>query len=381
MASVHKRAGSRLWYAAFTLPDGRRTFRATGQANKKQALAVALKFEEASRIARAGRLTEQRARTTIADIFEIASGDPLPTDTFAAYAAKWLQRRKAEVADSSYAQYDSVMKGLTAYLGGKVQKPMDAITQTDATAFRDDLLKRLSPGSVLKYIKISRMLWAVAVSDGACHKNVFTKVTVKKASGEGKRRAFTADEMRRILEQSDTDWRGAVLLGYYTGQRLGDIADLTWRQVDLERGEIHFVTRKTGAILHLPMHAALKRHLMERPSSDDPNGPLLPTLYGKTTNTNSRAFNELLQDAGLAVKKDHQGTGKGRDVARNVTGLSFHCLRHTATSGLKNAGVSDVVARSIIGHESEAISRVYTHIEPGTMRAAVDLLPELEGVK
>jgi hypothetical protein len=30
---------------------------------------------------------------------------------------------------------------------------------------------------------------------------------------------------------------------------------------------------------------------------------------------------------------------------------------------LKNAGVSDAAARDIIGHESEAVSRNYTHID------------------
>jgi site-specific recombinase XerD len=37
---------------------------------------------------------------------------------------------------------------------------------------------------------------------------------------------------------------------------------------------------------------------------------------------------------------------------------------------LKNAGVSDTIAREIIGHDSEALNRVYTHIEPETLRAA-----------
>ena len=50
---------------------------------------------------------------------------------------------------------------------------------------------------------------------------------------------------------------------------------------------------------------------------------------------------------------------------------------HTATSLLKNAGVSDVVARDIVGHESEAVSRNYTHIDAETKRAALDKLPEL----
>ena len=39
---------------------------------------------------------------------------------------------------------------------------------------------------------------------------------------------------------------------------------------------------------------------------------------------------------------------------------------------LKAAGVADSIARAIIGHESKAVSRVYTHLDLETMRAALD---------
>jgi len=44
---------------------------------------------------------------------------------------------------------------------------------------------------------------------------------------------------------------------------------------------------------------------------------------------------------------------------------------------LKNAGVSNAVAQDLIGHDSEAVSRNYTHIDPETRRAALDKMPEI----
>jgi integrase len=41
--------------------------------------------------------------------------------------------------------------------------------------------------------------------------------------------------------------------------------------------------------------------------------------------------------------------------------LSFHSLRHTAVSLLKDAGVPDAVVMALVGHESTAISQRYTH--------------------
>jgi integrase len=57
--------------------------------------------------------------------------------------------------------------------------------------------------------------------------------------------------------------------------------------------------------------------------------------------------------------------------------VTFHSLRHTATSLLKNAGVSEAVARDIIGHESAAISRHYTHIDEDSKRKALSKLPDI----
>ena len=48
---------------------------------------------------------------------------------------------------------------------------------------------------------------------------------------------------------------------------------------------------------------------------------------------------------------------------------------------IKNAGVSDVVARDIIGHDSAAVSRVYTHIDTETKRKAVDMMPDIFGAQ
>jgi integrase len=98
--------------------------------------------------------------------------------------------------------------------------------------------------------------------------------------------------------------------------------------------------------------------------------------------TLSRQFYELLADAGLASSKPHRRSeaAPGRDGRRELSRLSFHSLRHTATSLMKNAGVNAAVVMDIIGHESEAISAHYTHIDEATKRKAVALLPDLPSV-
>jgi integrase len=275
------------------------------------------------------------------------------------------------------ATYAQVCRELADSLGAKASGPVDAVALKDATRFRDGLAKRVSATTTNKLLKIARVIWNDAMRDSLTTENPFAKVKRLKADSTP-RRAFTEEEVQRLLAVADRDWRGMILCGIYLGQRLGDLATLTWNNIDLAKGEVFLVTRKTGKPMRRGIHEALHRHLMAMPTPDDPDAPLFPTLHGLKTETLSGQFNRIAAAAGLARTDPlHKKARKGRDARRESRGMSFHCLRHTTTSMLKNAGVSDAIAREIVGHDSEAISRQYTHIETGTMRAAINKLPDV----
>jgi hypothetical protein len=44
---------------------------------------------------------------------------------------------------------------------------------------------------------------------------------------------------------------------------------------------------------------------------------------------------------------------------------------------LKASGLSDVLAREIVGHDSAAVSRQYTHLSTDDLRAAMQRLPDV----
>jgi integrase len=56
---------------------------------------------------------------------------------------------------------------------------------------------------------------------------------------------------------------------------------------------------------------------------------------------------------------------------------SFHSLRHTAVSLLKDAGIPDAVVMALVGHESAAMSQRYTHVGKEALSRATRSLPEL----
>jgi integrase len=155
---------------------------------------------------------------------------------------------------------------------------------------------------------------------------------------------------------------------------------LTWRAVDLDSEEIAFIARKTGRRIVLPFVQQLADYLASLPASDKPDAFIFPhTVSAKRTASLSNQFRDILVEAGLVepLPRGHKSTGKGRNQARKASEISFHSLRHSAVTMLKAAGVSDFMAREIVGHESTAVSRQYTHLTTDDKRAAMQRLPDV----
>ena len=313
----------------------------------------------------------------------MANKEAFASSTAADFLAAWLQRKKIEAGEATYDKYDSVVRQFKTHLGAKTERDITNIRAADIMQFRDALAKTKATGTVNVALKIIRSAFAQARRDGLIDVNEAERVTLLKRRGnQVERRAFTLDELKRILEAADEEWRGMILFGLYTGQRLGDIAALTWNNLDLQRGELRLVTGKTGRRQIIPLAKPLAQFVDKLPAGDAPDAPIFPRIHAtfnrhRHVGNLSNEFYKVLVSAGLAVKQTHKATGKGRDAKREQNQLSFHCLRHTATSLLKSAGVSDAVAMEFVGHDSKSVSQQYTHIETSALREAADKMPDI----
>lgn len=384
MASLRQFPGNPRFYACFTDPLGRRVQRTTKLANRKQAQALADKWELAAKLAVAKKLSEAQARRIMSDIYETLHGEPLPSATARDFLTRWAQTRAVDTAPRTHQAYSQVVRDFLASLGPRAELDVSLIAKADVAKYRDAVLARTSVATANKSLKYLRVALGAAHKDGLRQDNPAAKIDTlrRTAADRSERRPFTVDELKSVLRNASGEWRGIVLFGIYTGQRLRDIARLTWNALDLERMELRFVTGKTGRRMCLPLAASLAEYVRTMPAGDDPEAPLFPAasaIASKDTGDSrlSQQFHGILVAAGLAEKRSKEHTGKGRARRRAVNGLSFHSLRHTATSLLKNAGVSEAVAMDIIGHDSEAISRHYTHIEDAAKRDALNKLPAL----
>ena len=382
MPALRKKPRSPYWFGCFTLPDGRRTQRSTKTTNRREALKIVSEWEEAAR----RRLTEAQARRVLSDIHELVHGEPLASTTVADYVTQWLARKQGETSGVTYKLYEHTATEFRTWLGDKAAQSIHYVTSSLVATWRDKTAAKSTPRTANNKLKIIRNLFQTAWRDGLIPENPAAKVQTLKTV-EGNRRPFTLDELKTLLDLASPEWRGMILAALYTGQRLKDIASLTWANVDLERDEFRFATSKTGRRQVIPIARPLRRHIETLPAGDNPSDPLFPTAFriatvNRDTSALSQQFHDVLVAAGLAAPRPPKwkAQGKGRETARVRSEVTFHSLRHTATSLLKNAGVSEAVARDIIGHESAAISRHYTHIDEGSKRKALAKLPDVTAV-
>ena len=391
MASLRINPRSQYYHACITLPNGRQTQVSTKipvkGGSREKALLYADTLEKAYRL----RKSENQFRRLMNEAWTNISGTPLPSSTPESFFTNWLARRKNEVSPSSHLRYGTIIRDFLAFLGQRAQDDLSTIAPSDVRRFRDHQASRMSAVSANLGVKILRNAFKSAIREHLVTENPAAKEhidPIKRLNENRRRRAFTVAELQKLLAAAEgTEWKGLILAGLYLGQRLGDIARLTWSAVDLEHAEIAIVTGKTGRVQIIPIAGALLRFITEElPAHDDPAAPLFPRSYENVQRLGrvgslSRQFHALLESSGLVphLARQSKSTEASGVVSkrRTVHPLSFHALRHTTTSILKNVGVNAATVMDIVGHQSSAVSSSYTHIDSESKRRAIALMPDM----
>jgi integrase len=379
VASLTKRPTSRFWVACFIDRHGRRLKRSTATVDRKRAQKIADEYEAAARRKR----TALQVRRVITQLHHEITGDEVSQTSLRSFLDTWLERKAPEIAPSTESFYRNAASKFIRFMGPMADADVTEVTREHITRFRNEEAKRWAPKTVNHEVKFLRMVFRNARRDAIVGDDPAEFVDTVRKGKAAARRPFTIPELKATLGVADPEWRSMILFGLYTGQRLGDVATLTWQNIDLQQGEIRLVTRKTYKTKILPIAAPLRRHIEALPTSDDPAAPLHPKAFkivieqGKTGHL-SNQFADLLADSGLREKKAHR---KVADASKRNRGsarpeLSFHCLRHTAVTMLKEAGIPAAVVMELVGHDSTQMSEVYTHVGVEAMQKAADSLPD-----
>jgi integrase len=376
MASIGKYdSKSPFWYAAFTDPLGRRLKKSTGQTSKSRALEMARTWEKASAEAKELRLTESRAREVISELMRSVGGESLTVFTVEAWFDHFVKGKKKSRAASTGERHAQMSRDFMAFLGPRAKLNIAAITSKDIASFRD---KRhslgLAPATVNVDVAILSAAFNGALRQG--HITVNPCLAIEPLKNKPHRKGvFSKEQVAAIVKVAEGDWRGLILVGFYTGQRLNDCANLRWQDIDLvsEIKTVHFQVRKTGGEIVTVVHPVLEDYLLSLPTAKSNDAYLFPTLAERRATGLSYAFRTIMEQAHIEqiVIRERNKAG------HSVNALSFHSLRHSFNSILANAGVSEELRMTIVGHTTRDMHQKYTHHELERKRDAISVLPSV----
>lgn len=378
MPSLHKRLRSPFFVASFTSGDGRRFKKSTKTTNRQLALKLAVEWEEAAKAGRAGRLVESQCRRVISEIHEHANGEPIHFHSARAWLDEWLAGKKGVTTARTTLKYDQIIGEFIAHAGERANKPLAAISPRDVRTFRDSLARAgHSPATVNGALKILAAPFNAAVRLGYIPVNACAAVELLRDDADTEKDVFSAEQVQALIEAAEGDWKGAILAGYFTGLRLRDVTELRWEALDLKTRVLRVQTRKTGAVVVLPLHVEFADWLSQQTRGIG-KAPLFPALAGKSGGGKSglsMTFKRIMERAGVAGRVLRQ---RAKDSAgRTQSSLSFHSLRHSFNSALANAGVSQEVRQKLTGHASAKMNTKYTHHEVERLREAMAVMPGL----
>jgi integrase len=208
------------------------------------------------------------------------------------------------------------LKAIVAYFGDMV---MRTVSQIQVERFKQDLLKKQTqkgtvrkPATVNRGLAVLSRVFSLAREYGYINSNPASRV--RRLREDNLRiRYLSEEEQARLLDtlSGRRAWlRPVVIFALNTGMRLGEIANLTWSQIDFERGVISVRRTKTGKDRFVPINDEA-RDLLTDLSHRRQGEQVFIRVSSRNLNTISTTFARAVERA-------------------EIEDFHFHDLRHTA---------------------------------------------------
>ena len=405
MASIHKQTGRAFWYASYRdtagkqhlvstkirhAPIGHNTKeRATNAAkNRRLAQEMAMRLEEAER----GNATEAHLRKLLADVSERVNQSRMVFKAADVFLNDWLARAEKTKSAGTYERYSGIVKNFLKSLGAKSKAKLADITVNDVQKFIEMRLENgRNPSTVRTDCKILNAPFALALRQGLTLTNPVAASEIPEGAKES-RSPFTREQVGDLLKacdrlvKSDPDnaavwkeWRTCILVGFYTGVRLGDAVGMPLSAFDFDAHVLKVRPQKTSRKkrdLVIPLHPQLEAHVLDTPVENN-EGPICPALAKRKVSGKyglSIQFHTILSEADIKQETVEAKGKAGHDFHK----YTFHSLRHSFISEMANAGIAPDVRQMLAGHSDDRSHAVYTHTQLDTLRAAVKKLPSIK---
>ncbi len=375
MASLWKHPNSRFWTACYTDKDGRQVKRSTKQTERKKAMLLAVEWENLEARARNATVSTLQIQKVLNDLVTKVTGESTNTPTIEKYLTDWLRSLKHKNSEGTIARYSLSVKKFLEYLGTRRQALITTVTPDNIEAFLNARIDQgVAPKTASIDLKTLSTAFQRAERYGMILKNPVLAVDLPKVVSS-EREIFSPEQVAKLLSEvgQKSEWFTLILLGYFTGARLGDCATLKWKDVDMKTRVIIYKQKKTSKTVRVPMVEELHDHfdfIIEFMDS----AFVCPESAKRSQsgdNNLSMSFTRIVKNAGI---DSHRVKGQGKLFFNKLT---FHSLRHSFNSAMAEAGVSQEIRMKLTGHSSFGMNDRYTHTGLKPLEDAVSFLPSV----
>jgi integrase len=402
--SLFKRPPREAWYYEFTI--NKTTYRkSTGTSNKREALQIEAK-------AHAAALEDQREQR-----------DGVKRMTLYEVSKKWL-----EVSEMTHRDHQSNLSRARKLFGAECQRrgaewvlvegarfglPKTLMVHDITQSMLHDLkAARVAEGNTTATINRelglihTLMGYAKSLDIVMPSKEIVWSDRRNRAASlvgaerKGKLRWLTVEEETRLIaalaerivegDKAAQDNHDLVVMLLDTGARYSEIAELPWRQVDLENGTLHLFRSKTQNESVFRLTRRVQEILRRRKETTWPKSYVFPAQIaislGKTASSEGGRPRYPLTDYAEGDRPRGHSTDSiqgvidklGLNDDPTLDRVTPHTFRDTYASRLVQAGVSLLKVQKLLGHSTPMMTQKYAHLSPdATGQEAADVLDRM----
>ena len=230
----------------------------------------------------------------------------------------------------------------------------------DIAVYRDYRLKEVSPATLRRELTILSSVFKYAIKEWGMGGlvNPVEAIRLPSARGKIRDRRLLPGELDRILATSESPVLPDIArFAVETAMREAEISRMEWEHVDLKK-KVYFMPfdSQRKPTRNVPLSSEALAILERIPRRLDGK------VWGVTGHAISVAWRRAVARARRLYEKECEERKEKPDPAFLVN-LTFHDLRHEATSRFFEKGLNPMQAAAITGHKTLQMLKRYTHLK------------------
>lgn len=290
---------------------------------------------------------------------------------------KWLNARKNDIKESTYARYLSIIN-LYIIPTFKNQK-LISINAEKHKKLYESLKSRLADKTVSDIMCVFKSIWKFGIENGyPCCEFTLPSVKVNHTRKINTMPPKTLEKVEFALMKDISTVNAGIILALFAGIRIGEICGLKWGDIDFDNGFI-CIRRTVERIHNLDYRSQLKtKVVISTPKTDNSARIIpLPVFVLEYLEKLRKSDEKYVLTSSTKNTEPHTYYSRYKTFLRKnkIEDYTFHELRHTFATQCVEKGFDVKSLSEILGHaDIKTTMNLYVHPTLQMKRKQMELL-------